>query len=406
MGIAWFKPRNYRHFDVPVGEGYARQVMSADFVSSHSWSPLISYIKKEKRYNKENNITATKSRQIMYASHRDACILSFYADELSKKLEQEYQNCGLGDNVIAYRSLGKSNYDFTANALDFAEQNAPCKVICFDVTKFFDNIDHAILKRALIKILNEDKLSDDWYKVFRAVTRYRHIELENLKAHPNFGLRIKKRSRSPIATIAELKSAGIAISANLNRHGIPQGTPISANLSNLYMLELDQIMARACKSVGALYQRYSDDILIICETKFELMLNKELIEGLNKLNLQIKVEKTERAVFGENAAETFQYLGFNVSPNGAIIRPSSIGRQWRKAKRAIRRTSKKGKAAIASGSASKVYTKSLRRRFSPVGARNFSSYARRAADALHSEPIRRQVRRWERMVERELEKLK
>jgi len=85
----------------------------------------------------------------MYASHRDACILSYYARQLTDLLDQRYQSNGLNDAVIAYRSLGKSNYNFAAKALEFAKANAPCVALCFDVTGFFDNIDHKILKRTL-----------------------------------------------------------------------------------------------------------------------------------------------------------------------------------------------------------------------------------------------------------------
>lgn len=123
---------------------------------------------------------------------------------------------------------------------------------------------------------------------------------------------------------------------------------------------------------------------------------------VGSLKLTIKDEKTEKTVFDPLSPSSFQYLGFNISPRGAVIRPGSIGRQWRKARRSLRRTAKVGRVAIAEGRASKVYTKKLRRRFSPVGLRNFSTYARRAAKSLKSKAIIRQVRRLERMVDEKI----
>ena len=398
MGAAWFRPRSYRHLDSPVGARYAARVINPKLIERHSWSPLISYVKKEKRYKPTLRKTIIKPRTLMYASHRDACILSFYAAKLTNILDQRYAANGLDQAVIAYRALGKSNYNFTAAALEFAKRYAPCVVLCFDVTGFFDNLDHKLLKRQLIGALGGSNLTEDWYAVLRSVTKFRHISLDTLKADSKFAERIKSRSRQPIATVAEVKAAGIKIEENQG-FGIPQGTPISAVLSNLYMWDLDMTMVAASNEHVAFYQRYSDDILLVCSLDAEQALTKHLLEALAALKLKIKPEKTERAIFDPASPQVFQYLGFNVAPDGAVIRPGSLARQWRKARRSIRQTVKVGQAAIDSGQATKIYTKKLRRRFLPVGVRNFSSYARRAATALNSKKIIRQVRRLERMVD-------
>lgn len=124
-----------------------------------------------------------------------------------------------------------------------------------------------------------------------------------------------------------------------------------------------------------------------------------LVAALGALKLEMKPEKTERAVFDPAHPETFQYLGFNISPEGTLIRPGSLSRQWRRARRKLRQTLRIGSEAVASGKAVKIYTRKLRRRFLPVGVRNFSSYARRAAAELGSKKMVKQVRRLERMVE-------
>lgn len=400
MTPTWFRPRGYRHLDAAIGPVYAAKVANDGFAAAHSWSPLISYVKREKRYKPLLKKTVFKDRDIMYASHRDASVLSYYASELTQKLNDEYEAAGLGGSVIAYRSLGKSNYDFTAAALDFAVAHAPCRVMCFDVTGFFDNLDHQILKRRLAWAVGADqKLSPDWFAVFRAVTSFRHLPLETLKGNSAFRDRIKTRTRAPIATMAEVIAAGIKPLKNPNKYGIPQGTPISAVLANMYMWPVDVAMKSACDQLGALYQRYSDDILVICQPGDESALETLLKSEIQKLKLTVKDEKTEKSTFDPADPQSFQYLGFNASPKGAVIRPGSLGRQWRKARRSLRRTLEMGQMAIAAGKADKVYTKKLRRRFSPIGLRNFSSYARRAAKSLKSKAIIRQVRRLERMVD-------
>ena len=175
MPLGWFKRRNYRHFDLPVNETFAKKVTSPEFVSRHSFSPLLHYAKIERRYKRcANTGTRTikeKKRPIKYASHRDSCILSYYAHLLNETLDAYYEESAIGDSVIAYRSLGKANYNFAAEALSFAKSNSPVTILAFDVTGFFDNLDHDLLKQRFKAILGVSELSDDWYKVFRFITR-------------------------------------------------------------------------------------------------------------------------------------------------------------------------------------------------------------------------------------------
>jgi len=395
----WFKKRGYRHFDAPVGRPFASLACDRAFVARHSWLPLIHYVKRVKRYQPLAGRTIYKDRDIMIASHRDACILTKYAYEASKLLEQSYAQAQLDDHVIAYRKLGLTNYDFSAKAYRFAQDHQPCVVLCFDITAFFDNLDHAILKDRLKRLLDVKELSPDWYAVFRHVTKFSKTERKALQADPVFSRRLEEDGRRPIATIAELHKAGIAIVTNPNRFGIPQGTPISSVFSNLYMRNVDVAMAHACATIRGFYQRYSDDILVVCPVHEEAGITETLKAVIAEHKLTIKDEKTERAEFGAGSDTSFQYLGFNMSKGGASIRPSSMARQWRKARRAIKKTAAIGKMAIAEGRADKIFTKRLRKRFSPVGARNFAKYARRAAYAFGSRKIVRQAMKLERMVD-------
>jgi hypothetical protein len=275
----------------------------------------------------------------------------------------------------------------------------PCVVLCFDITGFFDHLQHGILKDRLKRLLGVTELSNDWYSVFKAVTKYRAVEREHLEKHPTFGPKLNAAARVPVATIAEVKAAGIAISANADKFGIPQGTPISSVLSNLYLWDFDRDISGVCKTSGVLYQRYSDDIIIVCPAASEKMLVSAVEAGLAAHDLTLAADKTDRRVFDAQSMNAFQYLGFNISSDGAVIRPGSLARQWRKAKRSIEATRKAGLAAIATGKSKKVFVSKLRRRFSPVGARNFSSYARRADEAFGSKRISRQVARLERKID-------
>lgn len=417
----WFKRRTYRHLDMPVGLAFAKKAQRPSYVERHSFTPLLQFIKLTKRFKPtipdakgklRKGKVRIKKRDIMYASHRDACILSYYSWRLSQKLEMIYNHSSFGPCVIAYRSLGKSNYDFSYEALRFALDHRPCALLGFDVSGFFDNLDHHILKQHLKSILAVEELSNDWYAVFKAVTKFRYVESEQLRAHPKFAARFAPGERGMIAPIAEIIEQGVKAKSNKKVSGIPQGTPISATLANLYMLHFDARAQAFCDDLGAFYRRYSDDILIICAPELAVLMEDCIKAEVEALALVINDEKTERGIFNETSLDRAQYLGFALDQSGASIRSSSLARQWRKLRRALKRTRAIGTAAIADGSADKVYTKKLRRRFSSVAPlkdqplRNFSSYARRSADVFRSKRIIAQVRRLERSLEENVKELK
>jgi RNA-directed DNA polymerase len=77
----WFRPRGYLHLDMPVKPAFAVGLTPAQ-VATHVWSPLIHYVKTEKRYKVRERKTVAKERPIMFASHRDSCILSKYSADL------------------------------------------------------------------------------------------------------------------------------------------------------------------------------------------------------------------------------------------------------------------------------------------------------------------------------------
>jgi RNA-directed DNA polymerase len=426
----WFRPRRYRHFDLPINEAFIRKATNPAFVARHPFSPLIHFTKKEKRYKKcpktGRRMITTKTRPIKYASHRDACILSYYAYQITQALEAHYKSSGISENVIAYRALGRANYDFSAEALAFARAHAPVEILAFDVTNFFDTLDHGLLKKRLGMLLSVSELPPDWYQIFKFITRFHYVELDELKTHPVFGPRILKRTRDRIASVAELKAQSIIFHPNKGllsgrRRGIPQGTPISAAASNLYMMEFDAAVRAYCDHIGALYRRYSDDILVICKPEHAPAIEREIARLLAAEKLELASDKTERNLFDKKRAlssstKAAQYLGFTFSEHGAAIRESSLARQWRKMRRAVQRARKAATRRKKVGLAGKVYTKALYRRFSYIAVhdgisvralRSFSSYGRRSAAAFGAgEKISRQVKRFERKARRAIAELK
>lgn len=417
MTFPWLRPRSYPHIDAPVGKSFAKQAIDPTFVARHAFSPLIHYEKVEKRYKKTGESSDPKRREITekrrsirFASHRDACILAYYSWQLVQKLDHFYATNGLDEHVIAYRKLGKANYDFASEALEFAKAHSPVVMLASDITGFFDNLDHGLVKARLKELLGVSELPADWYRVYRAVTRYHSIELTDLEAHPVFGERLKRRVPRPIATIAEIKDSGIVISPNPTPgKGIPQGTPISAVLSNLYMIDFDRAVRDACSRIGAFYRRYSDDILVICAPGHAAGVEAELGRFIAAERLEISPSKTERTLFDmadphRRRGKSAQYLGFNLTETGPSIRESSLSKRWRRMRWSMKAAKAKALGKVRSGGTVPRWTRKLRERFSTQPGLNFASYGRRSAGAFADQRvILRQLRRLERAFDYEVE---
>lgn len=423
MAPEWFKKRSYRHFDDPVKESPIDLLVEPSNVAQHAFLPLIRYTKSERRYKLDSMTRLrkikSKDRPICYASHKDACIYTYYAFQLNEMLEKKYRREETSDHALAYRKGLGANYNFASDAYVFACDNSPVTIMAFDVEGFFDNLDHSILKSRLKSTLGVDRLPEDWYKLFKRLTRFHYVKLSRLKSHPDLNSRFEPGSYGRIAPIARVAKLGIPIIINQRvakgrMCGIPQGTPISAVLSNVYMTDFDLHAKIFCDNIGAYYRRYSDDILVICKPQYSEMVEQKIAELISNEKLVINSDKTEIAPFGHSMRclderkhrDVAQYLGFKLAVDGPYLREATMSRQWRKVKWAIKRTTRIGARAVRAGKAPKIYTRKLRKqiqyiRYRRNGAirpvRNFPSYARTSATAFRNgSKIIKQAKRLER----------
>jgi hypothetical protein len=204
-----------------------------------------------------------------------------------------------------------------------------------------------------------------------------------------------------------LKALAVPIEKNPKPVGIPQGTPISASLSNLYMTEFDAEMHAEATKRGALYQRYSDDILVACPPTRQNVLKALVEEKLEEHGLKLQASKTDIVTLHAPAStSTFQYLGYQLGHVDARLRLKSLSRQWRTAKRAVAKTERVGLSAIKQGKAKQIFTRKLHMRFTGAGGRNFLAYAERSAETLDSSAIRKQAKKLRRYMHGELARLR
>ena len=400
----WFRYRGYVHFDrrIPC-RVVERYVTSPDAVCQHGFWPFVRFVKSIPRYHPETRSVAPKERPISYAAHLDAHIYAWYANKLTVRLEEVFASEPCGPSVLAYRSLGKSNIHFAKEAFADIERLAPCTAKMFDIEGLFDNLDHGYLKRAWCSRWSMDRLPEDHYRVFRSVTQYAYVEQESLcKALGIEPCDLRKnldRLCSPAKFRRAIRDGGL-IRVNNEAHGIPQGSPISAVLSNIYLLDFDRRMHSLAAKTGGIYRRYSDDILWICPVGTEDTIEKELQRQIARCHLAIQSAKTETRKFDYDAAGVLitdrhvQYLGFTFDGQRTLIRSNTLARYYRRMKRGVRAAKRK---AAAKGNPC-VYRRSLYKSYTHLGSWNFVSYAQRAARIMTSDPVRRQIgRHWRKL---------
>ena len=321
-----------------------------------------------------------KRRELRFASRRDAYIYSYYRHLLREPYEVALASRGLGDNVIAYRRLvtadgrGKSNIDFALDAFNVIRDYGDAAVVTLDISKFFENIDHELLRQKWCALLGAPELPHDHRAVFRAITRYAIVDRD--AAYERLGYltwQAKGSSKIPVYTkgfkdmprqlcsnadfrekiCGKSGSFTTLVKTNKNSYGIPQGSPISDMLANIYLIDFDSTLKLYVDGIGGVFFRYSDDIIIIIpggETDAfaarDFAMNEITKHGPK---IVIKASKTSVLkyfavpggqgfvkLYGEQGENGLEYLGFRYDGRAAYLRDTTLSRLYRKVTRSIR----------------------------------------------------------------------
>lgn len=332
---------------------------------------------------------------------------------LTECYERELKARGLEGSVLAFRALGKSNIEFAKEAFDQIQAFGECGVVGLDISGFFDNLDHSILKQKWAAILGQSSLPSDHYNVFKSITKWSSVYRDELYQALGISKHNPKNGRYRVCSPKEFRQkvrGGGLIKKNIAAKGIPQGSPISALLSNIYMLNLDQEVYEMITALGGRYYRYCDDMLFIVPLSWRDNVAGEVVKKIKALRIEINTKKTERRTFTYLnkrllSDKPLQYLGFLFNGEEVTIRSAALARYSERMKRGVRLAKltkiKKNRLKIASGrKPTKLYKRKLYEKYSHLGQRNFVRYGFRAADIMNSKAIKRQLTPlWNRLIE-------
>ena len=342
MGKSFYKYKGYAHFDrrLSIAEGQVR-AQNPVYVVKHGFYPFLHFTKKINRYFSEKDDVSEKrepkKREIFYAAHIDRYIYQYYA-HLLNNYYNSYAGLNNIDNcAVAYRTnkKGKCNIDFAYEAFKFIKMNSNSLVVVGDFTNFFDNLDHVYLKQCLQKVLEVDKLSPDWFAVYKNICSASYVNIEQiLNYNKSLGdstlpTTLRQLNKQEVAfSLEEIRQKHpkwIRQASNIrSNYGIPQGSPISGVLANVYMIEFDSLMKKMCEEQNAFYMRYSDDFIFIIpnQTESELEDKIKIVFGItgdigNKGRLLLKKEKTKCAFVNEGKIYSLASDGhYNTNKNG------------------------------------------------------------------------------------------
>jgi hypothetical protein len=392
------KPRTYLHFDPPLSDRRRKEFsVTPEQVVRHSFLPFIGFDQVERRIDFESQPfwdIRKKTRAIRYASHNDSAIHSYYCDDLNKYYEDELNRIGISECVLAYRAGVGSNINFAKDLFDEVKARGQCVVACYDVSKFFDSLYHEHLEFAILNVTKREHLSKDWIKIFRRITQYEWANSRDIR-------KIIGRSTQPnrVCSIQQFrKYVRPIIQRNDSCFGIPQGSPLSGTLANVYMLSFDTRLSKLVRELGGSYRRYSDDIAIVLPTAEHLeSVEAALHANLGIYHLKLNSGKSTVTYFFEASGyqsfdgSLLQYLGFTYDGSRILLRSSSLSRFFSRMKAGIRVSVR---AAYHAGyPESEIRRRTLVGRFTHWGdRRNFVQYAYRASRIMNSPQIRRQLR--------------
>jgi len=402
----------------------ANLVTDAKWVSHHGFYPLIHYKKDCSKYSSKGR--QQKERDICYAAHLDRCILQYYCHVMNERYNTWIRNLGIEDVPVAYRSdLGKNNIHLAKHAFDYIKANPNAYVMIGDFTGFFDNLDHQYLKQQWCNLLGVDQLPPDHYRIFKNITRYSTWELDDLLELNGLPMtrvgRKKLNSQYTVLTKEQYKKYRSHIKKHTDSFGIPQGSPISALLANVYMMDVDRKIKDIVEQCAGLYMRYSDDFIVVipldeAAARTAIFSINHIIEKTPGLTLEpqkTQIYKTDLPYIeniggtilenADGSKNVINFLGFTFNGVTTTLRSKTVSkyyyRMYRKAHAIAENPDQKGKKYL--------YKKYSERGAKPNGKDkgNFFTYVHRAEHVFgDTEEIQKPVKNHMAKIRRALKK--
>jgi hypothetical protein len=398
----------------------------------------------------------------MYACHQDAHVYAYYSQRI---LDPKYEkilldNPLVNQSVIAYRRLStsdgksnKNNVHFAKEVFDEIKKRENCIALLFDIENFFPSLDHKKLKKAWINVLGGKSLPKNHYNLYKSVTKYSFINLNDLKtSNGHFDEKELAAIRNTgkqayFHSVKDFLDSEIKIYKNPKKDkGIPQGLPISALLANIYMYDFDNaICDELVSKKNVFYRRYSDDMIFLCTEnqieeimefvdnqikKVELVASKDKAETIEfkKAHVGNTSRLQSTRLFHNRRQENFplSYLGFEFYGYQTLLKSKGLSSFYREMKSAVARRNRRVEAIKERELKDELplFKRKIYRLYSYQGEKtreqifkqkngkirvkryrgNFIRYALKSSEIMGAPEIRRQIRNHWRILQKTMKK--
>lgn len=340
-----FTDKYYTHLDVKKHHvDFEQRVKNVNWVGKHGFYPFIHFkigMDKYTNSSEGQKYVKHKDRDIFYAAHIDRFIYQYYGNRLSYRYNLYSKRNGINRVSTAYRNntSGECNIDFAKEVFEFIVNSKSAYIFVGDFSKFFDKLEHKYLKEKLKNVNGDEPLDAADYAIYKNLTRFSYVEADDIEKEKG-KLRRDMRDIDKYFDTKEFhdfKSKHLL--KNKKNYGIPQGSSISAVYANVYMIDFDKKINDYITSLGGMYRRYCDDIILVVPMLGEEKQAKKYA-NISKIifaikqtipNLELNYDKTEQfflydgnieKLFGES--NLINYLGFTFDGKTIRIREKSL----------------------------------------------------------------------------------
>jgi len=411
------KVKKYQHLDRSINldlkNDFQEVVDAIKNITNHSFLPFIKRISRKTRFKHRTNklpVRTLKLRPIMYASHLDSHVYSYFNYCLSLEYEKKLKECELSNVVLAYRSIkipesseGKCNIHFASEVFNYISNRGMCVVITQDIKGFFDEISHKFLFQGIKELYEGGWIDSSLVKVLHSLTAFKYINYDDFRKNHLKQL-IESKKEIPIYKLIKQY-----VHKNKSSKGIPQGSPLSGLLANIYMLSFDMEIRREFPAV--FYRRYSDDLIFICDEELKDNLLASIEEKISHRDLSIQPTKTFIAKFGyansmlkcvqvsdgngvKNNRDYIDFLGFEYNGQTTHFRKNTYQKLLKKS--VINRISRKKNST--------KLIKRIKPKKDTLKHRNRSNYLMKAIEVTKSDGMRIQLNKFNRKVKEKFKK--
>ncbi len=233
-------------------------------------------------------VTDPKQRHISKATVRDRLVHQVVYNTLVEVLDKKFIFHSLSSRLGKGTHMGVVHLRRMIRKVS-ANGSRPCYALKMDIRRFFDSVDHSILRQLLQNNIRDENVLQITDRII-----------------DSFGV-----DTGPMGTI-----------------GIPLGNVTSQLFANVYLHELDQFIKYELKE--KYYLRYSDDFIILSNDEIQL---ETLINSIREFLVEkLRLELHPKKVIIRKLHRGIDFVGYVLFENHTLMRTRSKQRMRRRLK--------------------------------------------------------------------------